>query len=210
MNETHKIYVEKMEEVKRRLAFSKYQLAEYGSKKEIFFLENAILHLRKALENVAYAAIAPNKEAYAKLRQSAEKPIDFRKDYNGSKIIKLLGKVNKDFYPTPLLSPIQIDKGRWHFERRQGNYLTKNEFESTYDRLGKYLHSDNPWDHDKGFMNIAKDLPSIYEKIEALLEWHFTVVRHEKFGGLWVIEFGTSGKPARVVVGMAKGEFMVL
>lgn len=203
------IYLSKMEEVKRRLAFSEQQLSEYDKTNDLHYLENSLLHLRKALESIAYASIAPNKKAYSDLRARAEKPADFKKDYNGSKILKQLALVNKDFYPRPLEKPKQVAPNNWHFDRKEKNILTKKRFERVYDRLGKFLHSDNPWDNDKGYKNLAKELPIIYIELRNLLSWHFTAIRDEKFGGVWVIEFGNIGTPARVITGQAKGEFVV-
>ena len=203
------IYLSKMEEVKRRLSFSEQQLSEYDKINNLHYLENSILHLRKALECIAYASIAPNKEAYSNLRASAEKPADFRKDYNGSKILKMLALVNKDFYPRSLEKPKQVAPNNWHFERNEKDILTKKRFERVYDRLGKFLHSDNPWDNDKGYKNLAKELSNIYIEIKNLLSWHFTVIRDGKFRGIWVIEFRDINTPSRVVTGQADGEFIV-
>jgi hypothetical protein len=203
------IYLSKMEEVKRRLSFSEQQLSEYDKTNDLHYLENSILHLRKALESIAYASIAPNKKAYSNLRASAEKPADFRKDYNGSKILKMLALVNKDFYPRLLEKPKPVAPNNWHFERKENDILTKKRFERVYDRLGKFLHSDNPWDNDKGYKNIAKELPVIYSEVRNLLSWHFTVIRDEDFEGVLVIEFGDIGTPARAIPGKAKGEFIV-
>jgi len=163
------IYLSKMEEVKRRLSFSEQQLSEYDKINDLHYLENSILHLRKALECIAYASIAPNKEAYSNLRASAEKPADFKKDYNGGKILKMLALVNKDFYPRSLEKPKQVAPNNWHFERNKKDILTKKRFERVYDRLGKFLHSDNPWDNDKGYKNLAKELSNIYIEINNLL-----------------------------------------
>ncbi|MCL5978692.1 MAG: hypothetical protein M1147_11390 [Nitrospirae bacterium] len=204
------IYLAKMEEVKRRLAFSEQQLFDYGKTKNLHYLENSILHLRKVLESIAYASIAPNKKAYSELRARSDKPVDFRKDYNGRKILEQLAMINKDFYPIPLEKPSQVSPNQWHFERKKKDFLTKKRFERVYDRLGKYLHSDNPWDNDKGYLNLAKELPAIYNEIRTLLSLHFTVIRDGGFGGIWVIEFGSNSSPSRVITAIAKDEFVVI
>lgn len=191
------------------MAFSEQQLFEYDKTKDIHYVENAILHLRKVLECIAYASIAPNRKAYSDLRARAEKPADFRKDYNGSKILKQLSLINKDFYPIALEKPKQVAPHNWHFERKEKDFLTKKQFESVYDRLGKYLHADNPWADDKGYINLPKELPIIYNGIRNLLSLHFTVIRDGRFGGVWVVELGDLRIPARAMTAIANGEFVV-
>jgi len=203
------VYLAKMEEVKRRIAFSEKELFEYDKTKDVHYLENAILHLRKVLESIAYASIAPNKKAYSDLRSRAEKSGDFRKDYNGSKILRQLLLINKDFYPIPLEKRKQVAPHSWHFERKEKDFLTKKRFERVYDRLGKYLHADNPWGDDKGYVNLSKELPIIYNEIRNLLSLHFTVIRDGKFGGVWMVELGDLHISARAITALAKGEFVV-
>jgi hypothetical protein len=150
------IYLKNMRDVKRRLRYSESQIHEFSNTQEYLFLENAILHTRKALECIAYASIAPNKKAYSKFRSEAKKPADFRKDYHGAKILKQLGMVNKEFYPFPLIEPKLVGVRKWHFDRLKDEYLTKSQYIKLYDRLGKFLHSDNPWDNDKGILTWLK------------------------------------------------------
>ena len=74
-------------------------LSAYNSSNDVFSLESAILQMRKALEAVAFAAVAPNKYQYAEYRAQAEKNSDFTKDFNARSILQFLGKINADFYP---------------------------------------------------------------------------------------------------------------
>lgn len=202
------IYKLKIKEVSERLGACEAFLSDYNRTKSIFFLESVILQLRKALESISLAAIAPNKEAYEKLRLEAEKPADYRKDYNGRKILQLLRTINKDFYPKPLMPPTKTPKG-WHFERKSKGFLTEKKFEKIYDRLGKYLHSDNPWGNNKGITNLVTDIPSILSEVKTLLEWHFTVIRTPDFLGTWVINVPTDGAHPQIIYGKAEGDFIV-
>lgn len=202
------IYLQKMREVFERLQCCRLFLLEYNRTKNIFFLESAILQLRKALESISLAAIAPNKEAYEKYRLQAEKPADYRKDYNGTKIHQLLRRINKDFYPKPLLPPKKVD-GKWHFERKSDGFLTEKNFVSIYDRLGKYLHSDNPWDVKKCINNLVTDIPSVLSEIQGLIELHFTVIRTPEFLGLWVVNLPANGEGSKIIRGKAEGDFVV-
>jgi len=203
------IYLSNMEIVKSRLRYSEGQLNVFKKAKNYMLLENAILHTRKALECIAYASIAPNKKAYAKFRSEAGTPADFRKDYHGGKILKQLEKINKEFYPLPLMVPKLMEPKKWHYDRLNGGYLTKNQFIKFYDRLGKYLHADNPWDNDKGYLNLAKDLPDYFSKIKALLQTHATFVQDAKSRYAFIINMGSEKKTVSVVTGIAEGEFNV-
>ena len=72
-----------------------------------------------------------------------------------------MSQVNPDFYPVPISDPIAKAPSQWHFDRRNDDSLTKEQFERFYDRLGKHLHSDNPWGNDKGITSLVKDIPKI-------------------------------------------------
>lgn len=207
--ELQTIYLNKVSEAIARLGACNSFLAAHEKFNDVYSLEAAVLQARKALEAIAFAAIAPNKAEYELFRAEAEKPTDYRKDYNARAILQLLGNINRDFYPTPLLAPTKKRDGSWHFERRSDGFLTKEQFESFYDRLGKYLHADNPWGNQKGMQNLVADLPRVIERLRALLEWHFTVIRTPQFNGVWVVEVGSSGTAPRVLVAKAGGDFIV-
>jgi hypothetical protein len=209
MTELRNIYLGKISEALARLAACDRFLISYSASKDIFTLESAILQLRKALESVAFAAIAPNKDQYAEYRAQLNESANFTKDYNARAILQFLSKVNPDFFPLTTSAPIHVSPGNWHFARRDDNSLTKKKFESFYDRLGKYLHADNPWGNEKGLENLVKDMPSVIAATCSLLSWHFTTVRTPQFSGVWVIEAPSDGTPPRVIVGEADGEFVI-
>ena len=202
------IYLAKMKEISERLIACSDYLEQNKIDDMFYSLESSILQLRKALECMALASIAPNHDDYANLRAQADKNPDYKRDYNGTKIVKALKKINKDFFPVPLTKATRIE-GVWHFGRKTEGYLSCNKFESTYDRLGTLLHADNPWGFKKGFSNLAKDIPQIIEKTKALLVLHMTVIRSPTFTGVWIVEVPFSEQPPKVIVGQADGEFVV-
>lgn len=203
------IYLDKIREALARLAACERFLASFNVSKDVFALESSILQMRKSLEAVAFAAIAPNKSQYEEYRAQAVKNADFTKDFNARSILQFLSQVNADFYPSPVTAPIAVSPGNWHFARRSDASLTKERFESFYDRLGKHLHADNPWGNDKGTANLAKDIPGIISATRSLLSWHFTTIRTPEFSGVWVVEAPSDGTPPRVIAGKADGEFIV-
>jgi hypothetical protein len=209
LSEVQAVYVGKVGEAVARITACERFLEAHQRSQDIFQLEAAVLQIRKALESIAFAAIAPNKVEYESFRASAEEPADFRRDFNARAILKYLSKINLDFYPTPLLPPARRPDNTVHFERRTEGVLTKSQFEAFYDRLGKFLHSDNPWGTDKGTKNLADDLPRVIRSLRHLLEWHFTVIRSPQFNGVWVVEVPTDGRQPHVFVAETNGEFIV-
>ena len=208
-SEIEGVYLQNMRDVKRRLRYSQEQLHEFERTQDYIFLENAILHIRKSLECIAYASIAPNKEAYSKFRSEAVKPADFRRDYHGAKILNQLEVINKEFYPLPLVEPQKVGERQWHFDRLSSGYLTKSQYVKLYDRLGKFLHSDNPWDNDKGYSNLAKDMPENLIKIRALLQIHATFVQEMERRLAFVVDMGSDKKDVSVLTATADGAFKV-
>ena len=210
MNEENvqEIYISKLSEGLSRLIACESFLDRYHTSESVFEAEAAILQIRKALECIAYAAVASNKKEYAEFRARANKQPDYTKDYHAGKILKMLGMLNPDFYPKPVTPPIKVGPGKWHFDRRVDASLSKKQFETFYDRLGKLLHADNPWGNEKGLNNLLADIPGTIESVRLLLTWHFTVIRTPEFSGVWVVESPNNGRP-RVVVGKADGEFVV-
>ncbi len=203
------IYLNNMRDVKKRIRYAESQINAFNDTYDYLLLENAVLHTRKALECISYASIAPNKNAYAKFRFEAKTPADFRKDYHGGKILKQLGQINKDFYPLPLVEPKLIGERQWHFDRLSSGYLTKNQYIKLYDRLGKFLHSDNPWDNDKGYLNLAKDMPENFQKVKSLLQIHATFVQENKSQHAFVVDMGSEEKDVSVITAIADGAFEV-
>lgn len=192
--------------LERLTACEKYLVA-YKSLGQLYELESAALQLRKAMEALAFAAIAPNKQMYAALRKSAVKPAHFGDDWQADSIFLSLSKVNPDFYPDPLLQATRVGPNAWHFGRPMNGYMKRKNFETLYKRLGKFLHADNPWGDDKGWANFAKDLPEAVMKIRALLKKHRTLIHAPEFKGVWIVDAPSDGTPPRMILGISDGLF---
>lgn len=200
-----KMYLELMTQALERLRASENYLSAYESLKRLYDLESAALQLRKAMEAIAFAAIAPNKQMYAAFRKNAERPAHFGKDWQADSIFQSLAKVNPDFYPDPLLQQTRVGPNAWHFGKPLDGYMKRKNFESLYKRLGKFLHADNPWGDDKGWGNFAKDLPDAILKIRALLKKHRTLIREPEFSGVWIVDAPNDGTPPRMIRGIRDG-----
>jgi len=164
-------------------------------------IESACLQFRKVLELIAYAAISPHKTKYEAWRRQAEKPRDYRKDFNGKKILQSLAELNPYSYPRPLLPPIDRD-GTKHFEAFRGEYLTKKRYGKAYDRCGSILHADNPWGHDKQYTNLAKAFPTYIGWTRNLIKLHSVLIEHEGGVATWIIEAGNLTTRARGHIGI--------
>ena len=202
-----KIYLDLMTQALDRLAASEKYLAAYKSHGQLCELESAALQLRKAMEAVAFAAIAPNKHMYAAFRKNADKPAHIGDDWQADSIFLSLNKVNPDFYPDPLSQETRVGPNAWHFGKPLNGYMKRKNFETLYKRLGKFLHADNPWGENKGWTNFAKDLPDAIVKIRALLKKHRTLIRAPEFNGVWVVDAPSDGTPPRMIRAMADGPF---
>jgi hypothetical protein len=152
--------------------------------------------MRKAMEAIAFAAIAPNKAQYAAAKTSAEKSADFRSDWNARLIFQLLAKLNPDFYPKPMAARTRTGASSWHFGEPQGGHMSQKTFEKFYPRLGKFLHADNPWGDDKGWTNMANEMEGAIRSLRKLLMIHRTVIHTPQFTEVWVVEAPADGPPS--------------
>lgn len=209
IDEPQKIYLAQIEGALERITFSEEKLEVYSETGNKVELDSAILQLRKAMESIAYAAIVPNRRAYEQFRKNAEKSRDYRNDYNARHITSLLENVNKDFYPMALLPAERKNNGNLFFDRKPNGFVSKKRFQKIYDRLGKFLHADNPWGKDKGFHNLTLELPSFHKQLRELLSLYATFIITPEFKGVWIIEIDTYSKKPHLIEAIADGEFFV-
>jgi len=200
-------YVKLLGECFERLDAAEEFLQHLQSRPYVPLFEAAILQVRKSLELIALAAIAPDQQRYKAFRATAEKDPDFTKDYHAAKIFGALERINPDFFPRPLLPAVRKADGSWHFDDRKADVLSKKQFGRAYDRLGKHLHAHNPWGRSKQLEQVASDLPSIISKARGLIALHARVIRTDGFQGVWIVH-ADSATP-HVVRGSASGPFVV-
>ncbi len=203
------IYIGMIGQAIMRLNAAGRFLGAHASSGHIAELEAAALQVRKALECIAYSAIAPDKDAYAAFRAAAVASPDFTRDYHAEKILKALAAINLDFYPKPLVARNRSNDGQFHFDGKEGGFLTQKRFGVVYDRLGKHLHADNPWSGDKNTRALASDLPGVIEEAFELLEFHVRFIRTPKFNGAWIVGAPRSGTTPVIIAGEANGPFVV-
>lgn len=203
------IYLNQMVEVRDRIHATEFFINSYLQTRNNIEFDCGVLQFRKALEATAYASISPNKEAYRALRQKGQSSQDFTKDFNAKKIFQCLKKINKDFYLMPLLPAVPKADGTFHFARKESGFLTEKKFSNIYDRLGKFLHADNPWDNDKQRQNIAMDIPKFITELKTLLSLHATFIRKKNQSVAWVVEVPLNNDKPKIITAIAEGDFAI-
>lgn len=203
------IYLNQMIEVRDRLIITQSFIESYFTTGSVIEFDSAILQFRKALEATAYASISPNKIKYKSFRQKEKKSGDFTKDFKATAIFRYLEQINKDFYPTPILPPNKVSNRNWHYALKENDFLTKKAFSSIYDRLGKFLHADNPWDNNnKHRENMATDIKETIPKLFNLLELHATFIKEKNYSKVWIIKVPQNKLFApEIIEAIASGDF---
>lgn len=209
MSEGQQVYLGMVTEAVHRLQAVEAFLAAHRKCSALATADAAVLQTRKALEAIAFASVAPHRAEYERLRASSDENSDYTKDYHAKRIFRALSKVNKDFFPLPLMPPEPDPVGVLHFGRRSSGFIDKQRFGTVYDRLGKHLHARNPWSNTGGYDALIQELPQVVEETFGLVELHSAIIRSPSFSGVWVVQAPRDGSPAHLFVGEAHGEFVV-
>lgn len=100
------------------------------------------VHLRKALELIAFASLVANKDRYAEVYA------DFETHWNAKRLLKNLKTINPEFYPVPI-EPVpnvnSADADILKFDVLPSGYLTQDDFVELYGYASKVLHQPNPF-----------------------------------------------------------------
>ncbi len=124
-------------------------------------IESEALQLRKLLELIAFSSLVSYQDAYRSVRS------DIAKDWHAARILRKIEGINPEFYPVPVDG---FDKSGWN--RLNGGYLTRKQFERLYDKCGAMLHSRNPFSKGSSSLVFHKKVPEYLERIELLLSEH--------------------------------------
>lgn len=149
--------------------------------------ELIFLHLRKAVEEIAFASLSANREKYSAVRA------EFARDWNARTMLHFIGKfVNPNFYPVPVMPPLEIAPGRKFLDRVANGFLTKTDFVSLYNSSSRVLHARNPYSPNKNApLTFKYTVDGWSNRIKALLSWHF--VQLVDVQGLWVFSVPNQG-----------------
>lgn len=87
------------------------------------------LHLRKALEEIAFSSLCANVEKYSKAHE------DYASKWSANRLLQSIEKLNPEYYPVPI--PFGATDERPH--------LTRDDFSFLYDLSSVLIHSPNPY-----------------------------------------------------------------
>jgi hypothetical protein len=148
--------------------------------------EFACLQLRKALEQLAYSALAASRERYSQARPQVER------EWNATRILERVEKIHPDFYPLPV-RPVRLAPNRVHFDVVADGFLTRDEFVFLYDRCSDVIHDWNPFREGPLVVQFERPIGEWAQRIERLLAFHR--IRLVDQADILVVELrDTSGK----------------
>jgi hypothetical protein len=151
------------------------------------------IQLRKSLELVALATLSANRPFY----ESAYRGIE--NAWNAKEILKAVGAVHPNFYPTPIRLAGLDANGHKRFEKLSSGYLTREQFISTYDKLGGVLHAWNPHRREPRRVGSGIDFAKWFDRLERLLLLHFFHLPNDD--SIYVCELRCPDGQVRVLTG---------
>jgi len=150
--------------------------------RDLLDAEIVFLQFRKMLEQIAFASLVANKEAYSAARKT------FADEWRAKKMLEYLERINPEFYPVPLRigSVSNLSSGRTKFamELLSEGFLTKDEFVELYDYCGDVLHARNPYSSAGNIINVRLPAQEWLSRIEKLLGLHQARLLS---GACWVV-----------------------
>ena len=132
-------------------------------------IEFCVLQIRKILETIALGSLVANSDLYRTHYSNIERM------WNGKLILQDMERVNPLFYPKAVVVKDNGEKLPEFVEKTTGA-LTKEEYIDIYNKCGKLLHADSPFEDEKkidlAYKEYKRDIPIWCEKIMELLQPH--------------------------------------
>ena len=142
-----------------------------------FMIESICLQLRMMIEDIAIACVIANAEEMPELAHG------LRGQYRPNLILKELGKLNPECYPTPIVENVEGSQG--HFRdthtRPEGDWLTRAEAVEEYGRLSNVIHRNLKAYDGKpvDYLELYQQCGYLEYKIRNLLSHHHITVLNE-------------------------------
>lgn len=151
-------------------------------------VESLYLQFRKTLELIAFGSLIANREKYSEARA------EYASDWNAKRVLKLVERLNPNFYPEPTNQvPVIGEKYNTELKPVTENFLSRDDFEILYDRCGGVLHSENPYGDTYKYDELWAEGLGWAVKIRNLLNCH-TIHLVDDADRFFLIQMGT-GKP---------------
>ncbi len=193
-------YVAQMEEIKRRTASIK-KLSEIAAGRLYVpvVTECVYLQFRKILELIAMSSLVANRQTMEEMNRSRRK---LGNQWNGDTILKLVERINPDFYPIPILErPSRRPAVKSELVEKTDGFLSRGEFSRLYNLCASLMHADNPLSIKTDYRALWEEGPAWESRILELLGCHkvrlvdqggFCLVhmRGERDGQVHMYEFG--------------------
>lgn len=180
------VYANCMDKVRQRINAVRWLVATARSFQSEHFLitEGVFVQFRKTLELIAFASLSAHRKQYS------EAYANYQLHWRAKDMLKVVGALNPDFYPIPLLPPVKTGENTWHFPGYVQNALSQEEFEQLYDVCGEILHMRNPFSTRDPVTNIGYSVDEWVARVERLLAWHSVQLLD---GQRWVCQIPNEG-----------------
>ena len=162
-------YCDLMEEVKSRVE-SINQLMEMPGVTIRTRVESSCLQLRVLLELIVFSSLVSNKDVWQRSRKELQSSQDI------SKKLRELKRLHPNFYPRPVDLEASAS-GKEPGDRTEG-YLTENQLDEVYGRLGNILHAENPLGKVTDYRFFIEAVPGWMSQVQNLLECHKVYLYH--------------------------------
>jgi len=166
-----KQYCDLMESIKRDLdgAIAMMQSASVPIETRV---RAVAVQARAILENIGYAALVSNKDAYGKSHDEMKRmrsPRDIFRD---------IEKVHPHFFPKPVEIRSPAKGGNSPFFPKTDGVLTREKLLQVYRELNPLAHSTNPLDEPVDYDYYLRQIPVWLEEIDNTLLTHQVMLHH--------------------------------
>ena len=142
--EDAEVYANCIKEIKTRLAVVKKPPSK-DFLDGVFYMEFMCLQIRKICELFAFSTLTANRQEYEKIRN------EFEKDWNFSRIIKFVSKVNEKYFPEPV-KPILDKSGKaTEYKGIRNDFLSIKDIDDIYSQCCGFVHAQNHYKELEGF-----------------------------------------------------------
>ena len=180
------LYAKGVAEIRQRIGIARKTVAHIREKKEedVVSVETIFLQLRKVCELIAFGSLIANRDLYAAQYK------EFAEDWRLKRMVERLKKLNPDFFPVPVATPVRTGPDSFHLGHSVASSLAESELVPLYDTCGKILHSRNPFSTEAATHNIGYSVDEWLARLEGLMRWHYiTQVNSSR----WLVEMPDSG-----------------
>lgn len=181
------IYARCMQKVKERIGVVRLLSMDdpLGPSNSMLTTELTFVQFRKILELIAFSSLSANKAKYSQAYENIDS------QWRAKAILDSVKKLNPNFYPVPLEGPITGPEKHLVFNRRAGDFLTKEEFVELYDICNHVLHMRNPFSSKDPIARMRYKVDDWAMRIQNLLSRHLIQLVDD--GTAWLVTIPGSG-----------------